>query len=44
MDRLINFIGLITTEILLFIKDPAVLIVVPVLALTVLLDACGVTQ
>ena len=42
MDKMMHYIGTITTEILLFIKDPAVLIVVPVLVLSVLLDKCGV--
>jgi hypothetical protein len=40
--KITNIIGTITTELLLFFKDPAVLIVVPVLVLSVLLDKCGV--
>ena len=42
MGRLFYYIGTITAEILLFFKDPVVLIVIPVLVLSVLLDKCGV--
>jgi hypothetical protein len=41
--KITNVIGTITAEILLFFKDPVVLIVIPVLVLSVLLDKCGVS-
>ena len=43
MGRLFHFIGMVTTEMTYFLKDPVFVIVVPILCLSIVFERCGVS-